>query len=106
TRKRLKEYYSSSSEIVPENIAFNAMDEEFLRQAIAIIESNMSDSGFSVDKFSKEIGMSRSNLYLKLKAITGESATDFIKRIRFKKAVDLLKQKQYTVAQIAYMCGF
>lgn len=106
TRKRLKEYYSSSSEIIPENIAFNAMDEEFLRQAITIIESNTSDSGFSVDKFSKEIGMSRSNLYLKLKAITGESATDFIKRIRFKKAVDLLKQKQYTVAQIAYMCGF
>lgn len=106
SRKRLKEYYSAGNEIVPENIAFNAMDEEFLRQAIVIIETSMSDSGFSVDKFSKEIGMSRSNLYLKLKAITGESATDFIRRIRFKKAGELLQEKQYTVAQIAYMCGF
>lgn len=106
SRKRLKEFYSASDEIVPENIAFNTMDEEFLRQAIQIIEDSMNDSNFSVDKFSREIGMSRSNLYLKLKAITGESATDFIKRIRFKKATELLQQKQYTVAQIAYMCGF
>lgn len=105
-RKRLREYYSSSKEIVPENIAFNTLDEEFLRKAMDTIEQHLSDSDFSVDKFSKAVGMSRSNLYLKLKAITGESATDFIKRIRFKKAVELLSQKQYTVAQIAYMCGF
>lgn len=106
SRKRLKEYYSSSTEIIPENIAFNTLDEDFLREAIAIIESHITESDFSVDKFSREIGMSRSNLYLKLKAITGESATDFIKRIRFKKAVELMESKQYTIAQVAYMSGF
>nr|WP_199077573.1 two-component regulator propeller domain-containing protein [Pedobacter sp. ASV19] len=106
SRKRLKEYYSTSKEIVPENIAFNTLDEEFLKEAISIIELHLSDSEFSVDKFSREIGMSRSNLYLKLKAITGESATDFVKRIRFKKAVELIQSKRYTIAQIAYMCGF
>ncbi|TKC63758.1 response regulator [Pedobacter hiemivivus] len=106
SRKRLKEYYSSSKEIVPENIAFNTLDEDFLREAIAIIESHITESDFSVDKFSREIGMSRSNLYLKLKAITGESATDFIKRIRFKKAVELMESRQYTIAQVAYMSGF
>src|SRR5690606_6664143 len=100
------EYFSSAKEIVPENIAFNALDEEFLRQAIHIIETHIGDSDFSVDKFSREIGMSRSNLYLKLKAITGESATDFVKRIRFNKATELLGTRQYTVAQVAYMCGF
>ncbi|WP_316789571.1 two-component regulator propeller domain-containing protein [Pedobacter frigoris] len=106
SRKRLKDYYQANKEIVPENIAFNALDEEFLKEAISIIELHLSDSDFSVDKFSREIGMSRSNLYLKLKAITGESATDFLKRIRFNKAVELMKSKRYTVAQIAYMCGF
>ncbi|RWU10833.1 hybrid sensor histidine kinase/response regulator transcription factor [Pedobacter chitinilyticus] len=106
SRKRLKEYYQANKEIVPENIAFNTLDEEFLREAISIIELHLSDSEFSVDKFSREIGMSRSNLYLKLKAITGESATDFLKRIRFNKAVELMKSKRYTIAQIAYMCGF
>ncbi|MCX2477000.1 response regulator [Pedobacter sp. MC2016-05] len=106
SRRRLKEYYLSNKEIVPENIAFNTIDEEFLKQASSIIEAHLSDSDFSVDKFSREIGMSRSNLYLKLKAITGESATDFLKRIRFNKAVELMKSKRYTIAQVAYMCGF
>jgi signal transduction histidine kinase/ligand-binding sensor domain-containing protein/DNA-binding response OmpR family regulator len=106
SRKRLKEYYSAAKEMVPENIAFNALDEEFLKQAINIVEDHLANSEFSVDLFSKEIGMSRSNLYLKLKAITGESAMDFIKRIRFKKAVELMHSKRYTIAQITYMCGF
>jgi signal transduction histidine kinase/ligand-binding sensor domain-containing protein/DNA-binding response OmpR family regulator len=106
SRKRLKEYYSVGKEMVPENIAFNVLDEEFLKQAIHIVEDHLADSEFSVDQFSKEIGMSRSNLYLKLKAITGESAMDFIKRIRFKKAVELMQSKRYTIAQITYMCGF
>lgn len=106
SRKRLKEYYSSAKEMVPENIAFNVLDEEFLKEAIAIVEEHLADSEFSVDVFSKQIGMSRSNLYLKLKAITGESAMDFIKRIRFKKAVELMQSKRYTIAQITYMCGF
>lgn len=106
SRKRLKEYYSASKEIIPENIAFNTLDEDFLREAIAIIEAHIAESDFSVDKFSRKIGMSRSNLYLKLKAITGESATDFIKRIRFKKAVELMESRQYTIAQVAYMSGF
>ncbi|WP_316846626.1 two-component regulator propeller domain-containing protein [Pedobacter psychrodurus] len=106
SRKRLKEYYSTGKEMVPENIAFNTLDEEFLKHAIAIVEEYLADSEFSVDKFSREIGMSRSNLYLKFKAITGESATDFIKRIRFTKAVELMQSKRYTIAQITYMCGF
>ncbi|WP_316838618.1 two-component regulator propeller domain-containing protein [Pedobacter gandavensis] len=106
SRKRLKEYYSANKEIVPENIAFNTLDEEFLKEAISIIELHLSDAEFSVDKFSKEIGMSRSNLYLKLKAITGESVIEFMKRIRFKKAVELMVSKRYTIAQIAYTCGF
>ncbi|TZF86104.1 response regulator (plasmid) [Pedobacter sp. BS3] len=106
SRKRLKEYYSNTKEVVPENITFNTLDEEFIREAITIIENHITESDFSVDKFSREIGMSRSNLYLKLKAITGESATDFIKRIRFKKAVELLESRRYTISQVAYMSGF
>jgi signal transduction histidine kinase/DNA-binding response OmpR family regulator/streptogramin lyase len=106
SRKRLKEYYSVGKEMVPENIAFNTLDEEFLKEAIRIVEDHLADSEFTVDHFSREIGMSRSNLYIKLKAITGESAMDFIKRIRFKKAVELMQSKRYTIAQITYMCGF
>ncbi|MBO9592250.1 MAG: response regulator [Niabella sp.] len=106
SRRRLKEYYSSATEIVPENIALNTLDEDFLRKAIAIIEESLSDPEFSVLKFSRSIGMSRSSLYLKLKAITGESTTDFIKRIKFKKAAALLESKAHSVTEVAYMSGF
>ncbi len=106
SRRRLKEYYSASTEIIPENIALNTLDEDFLRRAIEIVEHRLSDPDFSVLKFSREIGMSRSSLYLKLKAITGESTTDFIKRIKFKKAASLLESRQYSITEIAYMSGF
>ncbi|MCF3110019.1 response regulator [Niabella sp. CC-SYL272] len=106
SRRRLKEYYSSATEIVPENIALNTLDEDFLRKAITIVEESLSDPEFSVLKFSRSIGMSRSSLYLKLKAITGESTTDFIKRIKFKKAAALLESKEYSVTEVAYMSGF
>ncbi|WP_316796464.1 two-component regulator propeller domain-containing protein [Pedobacter agri] len=105
-RKRLIDYYSGNREVVPQNLAFNTLDEEFLKKAIDVVEKHLSDSDFSVEKFSQEIGMSRSNLYLKFKAITGESATDFVKTIRFKKAVELMQSKRYTMAQVTYMCGF
>ncbi|MEI6948620.1 two-component regulator propeller domain-containing protein [Paraflavisolibacter sp. H34] len=106
SRRQLREYYAQSTEVAPEKITFNALDEEFLKNAIAIVEANIQEYDFSVDKFSREVGMSRSNLYLKIKAITGESATAFIKRIRFKKAVELLESRQYTMAEVAYMSGF
>ncbi len=105
-RKRLKEYYSAAKEVVPEKITFNTLDEAFIKNAVSIVEENMMDAEFSVDKFSRKIGMSRSNLYLKMKAITGESVTDFIKRIRFNRAVKLLASKEYNIAQVAYMSGF
>lgn len=106
SRRRLKEYYSSATEIIPENIALNTLDEEFLRNAIHIIEESLIDPEFSVLKLSRKIGMSRSSLYLKLKAITGESTTDFIKRIKFKKAAELLESKAHSVTEVAYLSGF
>ncbi len=106
TRKRLREYYAAGKEIEPEKLTFNDLDEEFLKKAINIIENNLDEYNFSVEKLSQDLGMSRSNLYLKIKAITGESVTFLIKRIRLKKAADLILQKKYTVSEIAYMCGF
>lgn len=106
TRRQLREYYSATKEVIPEKITFNSLDETFIRQAIAIVETNLLEYDFSVDKFSREIGMSRSNLYLKIKAITGESVNAFVKRIRFHKAVELMESRQYTIAEISNMCGF
>lgn len=106
TRKRLKELFSQSNDIKPEAIAFNILDKEFLDKAVAIVEKYMADAEFSVDVFTREMGMSRSNLHRKMKAITGASATDFIKKIRFNEASKLLEENRYSIAEISYMIGF
>ncbi|MDD2284696.1 MAG: two-component regulator propeller domain-containing protein, partial [Paludibacter sp.] len=86
SRRRTLEYYSKSLEVEPEKITFNTMDEELLKKAMKIVIDNLDNSEFSTDIFCSEMGMSRSNLHLKLKAITGESTIDFIKKIRFNEA--------------------
>lgn len=106
SRKRLKEFYSQTIEIQPEEIAFNPIDQEILEKAKQIVEQFLADTEFSVEVFAREIGMSRSNLHLKLKAITGESATDFIKKVRFGKALKLLEENRYSISEISYEVGF
>lgn len=105
-RHRSQEYYAKSQEVEPEKITFNAMDEELLRKALAIVHKNLDNSEFSTDIFCSEMGMSRSNLHLKLKAITGESTIDFIRKVRFNEACKLLLDGRYNVAEVSTMVGF
>lgn len=106
TRHRMLERYSKSLDVEPEKITFNAMDEALLKRAVVIVEKNMDNIEFSTDEFAREMNMSRSNLHLKLKAITGESTIDFIRKIRFNEACKLLKDGRYTVSEVSSMVGF
>ena len=106
TRIRMKEYYKKTTEIQPEKITFNAMDEELLTRAMNVVKENMDNSGFSAEDFAKAMNMSRSNLHLKLKGITGESAVEFIRKIRMNEAVRLLKDGRYSIAEISTMVGY
>lgn len=99
----------NASQVQEGNVAelvSNPLDEEFLKKAMTIIEENMDNPDFSTDDFSKAMFMSRSNLYLKLKALTGESAVEFIRRIRFSYACKLLKEGKYNVSEVSTMIGF
>lgn len=106
TRARMFEHYSDTIEIEPEKIAGNSLDEELLRKAVAVVEKHIDDTDFSTGRFASEMNMSRSNLHLKLKAITGKSAIDFIHRIRFNRACQLLKEGKYSVSEISFMVGY
>ena len=106
TRYRVFERYSTMTEIEPEKLTNNTMDEELLKKAIAVIEKNMDNVEFSTEQFAREMNMSRSNLHLKLKAITGKSAIDFIHKIRFNRACQLLKEGRYSVSEISFMVGY
>ena len=66
----------------------------------------MSNIEFSAEDFADQIGISRSNLHIKLKALTGQSATEFIRIIRLKKAIEFLSMNQYNISEVSYMVGF
>lgn len=106
TRRRAFDRYSNSTDVEPEKIAMNSLDEDLLRKAIEVVERNMDNVEFSTEQFAREMNMSRSNLHLKLKAITGKSAIDFIHKIRFGRACQLLKEGKYSVSEISYMVGY
>lgn len=103
---RLQHYYSNSMEVEPDKITSNSMDGEFLKKAIRIVEENIDNDEFSSNDFSRALCMSRSNLHLKMVSITGESATKFIRKIRFNYACRLLLERKYSIAEISSMVGF
>lgn len=83
-----------------------SIDEQFLRKATQLIEENMNEDSFTTERFCKEIGISRAHLYRKLKTLTNQSATEFIRSVRLKRAAELLNRKTASVSEIAYTTGF
>lgn len=92
--------------IEPKRITLTSSDEKFITKALESLEENMSNPAYSVEDLGRYIGMSRMQLYRKLKALTGQSPNEFIRTIRLKRAAQLLEQKQLTVAEVTYEVGF
>nr|WP_121269179.1 two-component regulator propeller domain-containing protein [Pedobacter schmidteae] len=105
-RETMRQKFSKLLLLEPTHIAVDNTEEQFLSKLVLIIEQNIEDENFGVERLAEEIGMSQSVLYKKLKALTNMSVNDFTKSIRLKRAAQLLKQKKYTVYEIGYMVGF
>lgn len=106
TRASAIRYYADTSALEPAKMAMNPLDEEFLASALKTVEAHIDNCEFTTDAFAREMLMSRSNLHLKLKALTGESANEFIRRTRMNRALELLKSGRYTVAEVSSMVGY
>jgi AraC-like DNA-binding protein len=88
-------------------IEFRAeLDKAFMEKVTAIVEGNLEESDFSVISLSRELGMSRPALYVKIKELTGKSPQEFIKLIKLQKAKKLLLLGQMTVMEVAFETGF
>ncbi|OEJ98682.1 hybrid sensor histidine kinase/response regulator [Flavivirga aquatica] len=105
-REELRRKFNREITLQPEEVTVTSLDEKFLQQAIEIVEKHMMNTDFSVELLVKEMGFSRSNLYIKLKGLTGLSSSAFIRNIRLKRAVQLLEQSDFSVKEIMYMTGF
>lgn len=106
TMFHLEDRTSGNLYIDPEKVTFNAMDEKFLNRAIEVVNENIANPDFSTEEFAKAMNMSRSNLHIRLKAITGISSLEFIRKIRFVEACRMLKEGSLTVSEISYKVGF
>ena len=83
-----------------------SVEDEFIQRVAEIVDSNLENLEFNVSVLARLVAMSQPVLYKKIKALTGMSVNDFMKSIRLKKAAALLKAKQYTIYEVAYMVGF
>ena len=92
--------------VIPKNITHNPLDEEFMNNVLAAINKNMDNEEFSVEELGSMVAMSRSNLFRKLKAITGQTPVEFIYFIRMNKAMQLLLERKHSVSQISFEVGF
>jgi signal transduction histidine kinase/DNA-binding response OmpR family regulator len=105
-RRLLRERFSSAVVLKPSEMAVQPMDAAFLTRVLAVIEQGMSDPEFDVERLGREVGLSRSQLHRKLRALTHQPPTLLIRSIRLQRAAELLKQDAGSVAEVAYRVGF
>jgi AraC-like DNA-binding protein len=83
-----------------------SMDDVFLEKALGVVEHNSADSSFDVETFAEAMNMTSVQLRRKLKALTGQTVTVFVRNYRLEKAAELLRIRAGTVSDIAYQVGF
>jgi AraC-like DNA-binding protein len=94
---------NDKSAILKESI--HQLDNEFIQRIIQIIETNMEYDRMDIAYLSDKLFMSPSTLYRKIKALTGISTKEFIRKIKMHKAEELILQGKYNVSEIAYKVG-
>jgi signal transduction histidine kinase/ligand-binding sensor domain-containing protein/DNA-binding response OmpR family regulator len=106
TRDLLRERFQKSSLLEPEVEQLSSLDEEFLKKVMEVFNNNIDNSEFDVERMSRELGISANQTYRKIKALTGQTAKEFIRTQRLKCAAKLLIQKKRSVSEVIYMVGF
>jgi len=84
----------------------NQLNEQFVKQMVEVVRENISNSNFSKNDFASKMNVSPSLLYKKVKSLTNQSPTDFIKSIRLDYSLTLLQSKKYSITEISELSGF
>ena len=106
--------YATRAAAAPDPLAAHAaavadlpsLDQEFLRRVNDSVLRHLADEAFGVDQLGADIGMSRTQIHRKLKALTGQSPGECIRGTRLHRALALLRARTGTVAEVAYQVGF
>ena len=104
-RKREKEAFMRKPFLPVTSMGMSKADEELMNKLIGIIEDNITDPNFGVERLSEIVFMSRSSLHRKIKVIAGTSPADFIRLIRLKKATELIIDGRHRIGEICFLVG-
>lgn len=106
SREILRRLFTSAGDEWKRGYSPEDLDRKFLSKSIEVVRNNMENESFSAKEFAEEMNFSRAHLHRKLKALTNQSATEFIRHVRLKEAVELMKRGELLVSEIGYLVGF
>jgi len=104
-RQKLKDHYLKNKDTEPKTLAHSERDKAFLIKLLAIIDAEMINPEMDIDYLCKEIGMSRTKLYQKIKSITGQSIGEFVRSARLRKAIEIMKTEDVLMTEVMYRIG-
>jgi len=102
----VKKTYQRQVQAGPAPVEVTSADDDFLRQVLGYIETEMSNPELSVSELCQRFHASRTTFYKRLLLLTGKTPVELIRHIRLKRAAELLEKSQLTVAEVAYTVGF
>lgn len=105
TRNQLQRYFYNEVTLNKNNLKVSPEYKEFIERCIAIVEEHLDDEDFSVKTLASEMAMSQSNLFRKVKSVSGQSVNVFIRFIRLRKAAELLITTDSNVRETAFQVG-
>ncbi|MBD3587855.1 substrate-binding domain-containing protein [Bacteroides sp. GM023] len=104
SHRRLKQFFGDGQTLAKEDVC--DMDKDFVEKFKALIDAKMGDSNLNVEDLGKDMGLSRVQLYRKIKSLTNYSPNELLRIARLKKAASLLASSDMTVSEIGYEVGF
>lgn len=106
SQEKMRELYSRRYVVEPSKLTISTIDEKLLSRAMECIEMNMDNNSYDVDAFVSDMAVGRTLLYKKINELTGMSIKEFIMDVRLKRACQLLRESDLTIAEISIMTGF
>lgn len=103
---RLKEKFTSSDDLQPNEVIVSSVDEVLYKKAIQIVEHNIGNEDFDIPYFCAELGVSRTMLFTKIKAWSNFTPNGFIQHFRMQRAAQLLEQGKINISEVSNKVGF
>jgi AraC-like DNA-binding protein len=104
-QQKIKDRYLKDYQVEVRDLVHSTKDKEFMDRLLKIIENKLEEPELNIDYVSREIGVSKSKLYKKIKDITGQSSNEFIRTIRLKKSIEIMTNEDVSVTEVMYRVG-